>query len=72
MLTVIVPDPDYLHGECRKEIHAATPEGLAENLREWIMLDTHYGASDIGSEFNVYEDGVEVGKMYYNGRYVPN
>ena len=69
MLTAIVPDPDFLHGSCRKEIHAATPEGLSQNLREWIMLDTGYGASDIGSQFSVYRDGNVVGTLTYNGKF---
>lgn len=69
LLTAIIPDPDYIDGACRKEIHGETPEVLAKSAREWLLLETGYGASQVGSKFNVYRDGARVGTLMYNGKF---
>jgi len=68
MLTVIIPDPDFQHGECRKEIHADTPETLAQDARTFID-DCGYGASDTGAIFKILNNAGKVcGTLSYNGR----
>ena len=66
MLIVIIPDP-WNEG-FRKEIHAADLKKLHQKMREFIS-DMGYGASDIGSQFNVYEDGKQIGLLRYNGSF---
>ena len=66
LMTAIVPDP---YGpDFRAEIHGANVEELAGNLRQFIT-EMCYGASDIGSQFNVYVDGKQTGLIAYNGRF---
>lgn len=66
MLSVIIPDPDFTHGECRKELHADSASDLAKDVRIFID-DACYGASDVGGRFNLYRDGNQVGYIGYNG-----
>ena len=66
MLTAIIPDPNGR--EPRAEIHGDHPIELSQNVRAFIMLE-NYGASDIGSLFNVYRDGNIVATVAYNGRF---
>ena len=65
-LTAIIPDPNGR--ESRAEIHGSHPIELSQNVRAFIMLE-NYGASDIGSLFNVYRDGNIVATVSYNGRF---
>lgn len=66
MLTAIIPDP---YGpDFRKEIYGDTIDQLARNVRQFIS-EMCYGASDIGSQFNVYVDGKQTGLLAYNGRF---
>jgi hypothetical protein len=66
MLTAIIPHP---HGLAfRKEIYGSDVEDLARNVREFIS-EMCYGASDIGSQFNVYVDGKQTGLLAYNGKF---
>lgn len=67
MLTAIMPDP---HGpDFRHEVYGSTPEALVKAVREAIEF-SGYGASDIGSRFNVYKDGKQIAYVTYNGRYI--
>ncbi len=66
MLTAIIPDP--LGPDMRHEVHGDNPKQLAAAAREWIFLE-NYGASDIGSQFNVFRDGNIVGTLMYNGKF---
>ncbi len=66
MLTAIIPDP---HGpDFRQEVHGDNPKQLAAAAREFIEM-SNYGASDVGSMFNTFRDGVLVGTLMYNGRF---
>jgi hypothetical protein len=66
MLTAIIPDP---YGpDFRKEVYGDTVEQLASAMRDFIV-NMGYGASDVGSQFNVYEDGSQVGLLRYNGSF---
>jgi len=69
MLTAIVPTPDFVNGSSRQELYADDVQMLAKEVREFIMFNG-YGASDVGSRFNVYRDGVEIGYLTYNGKFV--
>lgn len=66
MLTVIIPNPYGL--EFRHEIHGGDVKELASNTREMILREG-YGASEIGSQFNVYKDGKQIGLLRYNGSF---
>lgn len=66
MLAAIMPTPDG--PDFREEVYGSTPESLVAAVREWIMF-SGYGASDIGSKFNVYRDGNIVGTVTYNGKF---
>ncbi len=68
LLTVIIPDPEYFDGDKRREIHGRTPAELARDARSWIAV-SGYGASAIGSTFNVYRDGARVGTLMFNGKF---
>ena len=68
LLTAIIPDPSYYDGDKRKEIYAETPSELVSNIRAFIN-ECCYGASDVGSLFNVYRDGVRVATATYNGKF---
>lgn len=65
-LIAIIPDPDG--PDFRKEIYGDTVAELRTNTRTFIV-DSGYGASQIGSKFNVYRDGARVGTMMYNGKF---
>lgn len=66
MLIAIIPNPYGL--EFRHEIYGDDVKQLASNVREVIVREG-YGASEIGSQFNVYKDGNQVGLLAYNGKY---
>ena len=68
LLTAIIPDPDYIGGNSRTEIYGSDVEEMTRNVRTHID-DNGYGASDIGSIFNVYGEGVQIGTVRYNGRF---
>lgn len=66
MLVVIIPNPYGL--EFRHELYGDTVKELAANTRTMIQREG-YGASEIGSQFNVYEDGKQIGLLRYNGTF---
>ena len=74
MFIVIIPTPDFVNGECRAEVYADSIPGLQKEVREFIMLH-NYGASDVGSRFDVTEVDLpagasHVGYITYNGKFV--
>jgi hypothetical protein len=65
LLIAIVPNPN-----CggRKEIYAYSTKELVANIRAFIV-DSDYGASDVGANFSVYREGNLVGTATYNGKF---
>ena len=68
LLIAIIPDPMYFDGNKRKEIYGSTPAELASALRKWVV-ESGYGASDIGAMFDVYRNNRKVAVLRYNGRF---
>lgn len=68
MLTAIIPNPYGAGCFARHEIHGDDSRQLARSVREFLTYEG-YGASNVGSQFNVYEDGKQVGLMSFNGKY---
>jgi len=66
MLTAIIPDP--WGPDFRKEVYGNDIKSLAASMRDFIT-NMGYGASDVGSQFNVYEDGKQIGLLRYNGSF---
>jgi len=69
MLTVKIPDPEYVSGKSEIEIYGKTIKEVHTNLLHLCLIETGYSPSEIGSRYNVYEDGECIGVLTWNGKF---